>query len=231
MATLTAINSVTGDQVTTWIYGTTLNDSDIASNDLLSVKQLPDNVSGNDEVTYEYNRQGQVKEIDDQNGSVRVLEYDELGRLEHDRVTTLGGGVDGSIRRVTRSYEVRGMLATLTSYDNATVGSGSVVNDVNYVYDGFAQLATEYQSHNGAVNTGTSPKVQYAYADGSSGYARRISMTSPDGTVTGYGYGSAGGASDAFNRVEQITNGGKVVASYSFLGVNQPVITTYPEVV
>jgi len=231
MASLTAINSVTGNQVTTWIYGTTLSDSDIASNDLLSVKQLPDNAGGSDEVTYEYNRQGQVKEIDDQNGSVRVLEYDELGRLEHDRVTTLGGGVDGSIRRVTRSYEVRGMLATLTSYDNATVGSGNVVNDVNYVYNGFAQLATEYQSHSGAVNTGTTPKVQYAYADGSSGYARRISMTSPDGTVTGYGYGIAGGASDAFNRVEQITNGGKVVANYSFLGVNQPVITTYPEVV
>lgn len=231
LATLTAINSVTGDQVTTWQYGTTLADSDVASNDLLSAKQLPDNSSGSDQVTYKYNRLGQVKEVDDQMGTVRTLEYDALGRPQHDCVTTLGSGVDGSVRRVTRSYEVRGMLTGLTSYNNATVGSGTVVNDVKYVYNGFGQLTTEYQSHSGAVNTSTSPKVQYAYANGSSGYARRNSMASPDSTQISYGYGSAGAASDVLNRIEQITNGSTVLAGYSFLGANKPVITTYPEVI
>jgi YD repeat-containing protein len=230
LATLTAVNSVTGDQVTTWQYGTTLSTSGVASNDLLSAKQLPDNVSGSDQVTYKYNRLGQVTEVDDQMGSVRMLVYDALGRPQHDRVTALGSGVDGTVLRVSRAYEVRGMLTGLTSYNNATVGSGSVVNDVQYVYNGFGQLVTEYQSHSGAVNTSTSPKVQYAYANGSSGYARRTSMTSPDSTLIGYGYGSSGASSDVLNRIEQITNGSTVLASYSFLGANKPVITTYPEV-
>ena len=75
---------------------------------------------------------------------MRTLDYDKLGRLQHDRVTTLGSGVDGTVRRITRSYEVRGLLQNLTSYDNATAGSGTVVNDVQYAYNGFIQLATEY---------------------------------------------------------------------------------------
>ncbi len=41
-----------------------------------------------------------------------------LGRLQHDRVTTL----DNSVLRTSRSYEWRGML------QNATVGSGGAVN-------------------------------------------------------------------------------------------------------
>lgn len=67
---------------------------------------------------------------------MRTLDYDKLGRLQHDRVTTLGSGVDGTVRRITRSYEVRGLLQNLTSYDNATAGSGTVVNDVQYAYNG-----------------------------------------------------------------------------------------------
>ena len=106
MATLVAVNSTTGNQTTTWTYGTTLTDSDLASNDLLRYKQYPDG-SSSDRVEYKCNRQGEVKEIEDQLGGVRVLEYDLLGRLQHDRVTTLGTGVDGAVRRITRTYEVR----------------------------------------------------------------------------------------------------------------------------
>jgi len=41
---------------------------------------------------------------------------------------------------------------------------GSIVNQVQRVYNGLGQLITEYQSHSGAVNTSTSPKVQYGYS-------------------------------------------------------------------
>jgi hypothetical protein len=75
---------------------------------------------------YKYNRLGEVKEVKDQLGTIRVLEYDKLGKPQHDRVTTLGSNVDGAVRRITRTYEVRGMLEKLTSYDNATVGSGNM---------------------------------------------------------------------------------------------------------
>jgi len=88
-------------------------------------------------------------------------------------------------------------------------------------------LTKEYQSHSGAVNTGSSPKAQYAYSDGSSNHARRTSVTYPDSTVIDYDYGSSGGAEDVLNRVKQIKSGSTVLVEYSFLGVAQYVIAGY----
>ncbi len=61
------------------------------------------------------------------------------GRLLHDRVTTTGSGVDGTVLRLSTTYEVRGLPEVLSSYDNATVGSGSVLNQVKLVYNDFGQ--------------------------------------------------------------------------------------------
>ena len=231
IGTLTAKNSTTGDQVTTWVYGvvkgTGSTDSDVARNDLLRAKEFPDKASASDRVEYRYNRLGDVKEIKDQVGTIRTLQYDMLGRLQHDRVTTLGSGVDGAIRRITRSYDARGLLEKLTSYDNAAVGSGSIVNEVQHAYNGFGQLATEYQSHSGAVNTGTTPKVQYAYSDGSANHSRRTSMTYPAGTVISVEYGTASAADDVLNRVKQLKNSATVLVDYSYLGLQQVVIGNY----
>lgn len=229
--TLTAKNSVTGDQVTTWVYGVVngvgSTDSDVARNDLLRAKEFPDKASASDRVEYRYDRLGQVKEIKDQAGTIRTLQYDKLGRQQHDRVTTLASGVDGAIRRITRSYNVRGLLEKLSSYDNATVGSGSIVNEMQYAYNGFGQLTTEYQSHNGAVNTGTTPKVQYAYTNGSANHARRTSVTYPAGTVISMDYGTASAADDVLNRVKQLKNSTTVLVDYSYLGSQQVVIGNY----
>jgi hypothetical protein len=68
--------------------------------------------------------------MQDQRGPVHTYEYDKLGRLEHDRITTVGSNTDNAILRITRSYEVRGMLRIIRSYDNATVGSGTQKNVV-----------------------------------------------------------------------------------------------------
>ena len=46
----------------------------------------------------------------------------------------------GAVRRLTVAYEVRGLttsLTSLTSFDNPTVGSGNIVNDVGLPYNGF----------------------------------------------------------------------------------------------
>jgi hypothetical protein len=93
----------------------------------------------------------------------------------------LATGVDGAVRRIQLTYEVRGMIEKVTSYDNATVGSGSIVNEVQRAYNAFAQLTTEYQSHTGAVVTATSPKVQYAFANGSANHVRPTTMIYPSG--------------------------------------------------
>jgi hypothetical protein len=78
----------------------------------------------------------------DQRGCVHAYEFDELGRQIHDEVTTAGSGVDTAVLRLSTTYEVRGMAVTLTSWNNATVGSGSIVNQCLFAYDDFGQLIT-----------------------------------------------------------------------------------------
>jgi RHS repeat-associated protein len=223
LKTLKAKNSETGDQTTTWVYGTTLSDSDVARNDLVRAKEFPDKSSASDRVEYKYNRVGEVKEIKDQIGTVRVLQYDKLGREVHGRVTTLGSGVDGAVRRISRIFNVRGLLAKLTRWNNASVGSGSVVNENEYAYDGFGLLTSEKQSHSGAVD-GETPKVQYAYTNGAANHARRTSITYPDNTVLALNYGSANAVDDVLNRLKQLRFGSTVLADYSYLGQVVPVI-------
>ncbi|MBS0205278.1 MAG: RHS repeat-associated core domain-containing protein [Planctomycetes bacterium] len=231
-ATLTAVNAQTGDQVTTWAYGTTLTDSDIASSQLLRSVTYPDSTSSSDLISYTYNRQGQQTTLTDQRGCVHTFDYDLLGRLIHDRVTTLGTGVDGAIQRLSTNYEVRGLRLTLTSYDNATVGSGSIVNQVQFAYNNFGQLTTDYQSHSGAVNTTSTPKVQLNYANGSANTIRPITLTYPNGRVLTYDYGTSGDISDAVSRIGSIVDddlSATHLADYSYLGLASAVIVDYTQ--
>ena len=52
------------------------------------------------------------------------------------------------------------MRFQLSSYDNATVGSGSIVNEVQLAYNDFGQFIAADQSHSGAVNKSTSSKLE-----------------------------------------------------------------------
>jgi hypothetical protein len=54
-----------------------------------------------------------------------------------------GGVIDGAVRRIEQGYEVRGMVQTVTSYSAAS--GGTVVNDVAFTYNDFAQLTIEQQ--------------------------------------------------------------------------------------
>ncbi|MGB3121876.1 MAG: hypothetical protein WBE58_23825 [Verrucomicrobiales bacterium] len=103
-------------------------------------------------------------------------------------------------------HHARGLLETATSHDHATVGSGSVVNEAAFSYDGFNQMTTDAQRHSRAVGGGT-PAVGYAFADGSGGNtARRTSLTYPDGRVVAFGYGSAGSLDDVLSRSNNQAN-------------------------
>ena len=223
--TLTAKNPATGDQTTTYVYGTTLADSDLASNDLLRAEIYPDTEDGADAVSYTYNRQGQVTSKTDQNGSVHEYAFDLLARPTSDAVTTLGTDVDDAVLRIDQSYEVRGMVESITSYDAAS--GGSVVNEVQNVYNDFAQLATQYQEHNGAVNTGTTLKVEYGYADGSDNTIRPTSLTYPDGRVLDYRYDDE--AADELSRIRTLRWDGTDVCRYGYLGLYAYVQVEYLE--
>ncbi|WP_428305401.1 RHS repeat-associated core domain-containing protein [Lacipirellula sp.] len=223
VATLTAINGTTGSQTTTYAYGVDLTNSAVATKDLLRMTTCPDNGY----VTYEYNRQSQRTKMADQNGSIHEYAYDKLGRQTDDRVTTIAGGVDGAVRRLEWTYDNRQRLQHVLSR-SATSG-GSVTSDVQYAYNDFSQLATEYQQHGAAVNVSTSPKVQYAYENGSTNTIRPTGSTYPNSNALSYGYGSSGGKNDKLSRIEKLAWKGTDVATYEYLGLGQFVIEKYPE--
>ena len=78
IATLTAVNPTTGDQVTTYLYGTTLATSGVARSDLLASVVYPAATDGTDSVSNLYNRQSEVQQKTDQNGTVHQYNRDGL---------------------------------------------------------------------------------------------------------------------------------------------------------
>ena len=229
VASTTAVNTSTGNQTTVYEYGTTLSDSGVASSVLLRRTLYPDSTGSSDSISAAYNRQGEVKSTTDQRGCVHQYDRDGLGRVTADRVTTLGTGTDGTVRRIETAYDVRGLVDRITSYDNATVGSGTVLNEVVPTYNGFGQVTSESQSHTGAVNVGTTPRVQYTYADGSSNTIRPTGMTYPNGRVVTYSYGTAGTLGDLASRVTELKEGASARVEYGYLGLSGVVTTRYPE--
>ena len=132
-------------------------------------------------------------------------DYDLQGRPGlKNCITTLGTGVDSTVQRIEWNYEVRGMVNRVTSYDSPTVGSGSIVNDVQWNFNNFAQSVQTYQSHSGAVDTSTTASVQMDYADGSANTIRPITLTYPNGRVVTYDYGVSGGITDSVNRIASL---------------------------
>lgn len=239
--TMTAdMPGTTPDQVTQYVYGvTTGGGSSINSDDLLKEVRYPDKSTGaagtasSDKQQYLYNALGEPTQLTDQNGNVHQYSYDVLGRQTADAVTTLGSGVDGTVRRLETSYNTQGLPEKFTSYDASS--SGSVVNQVQRVYNGLGQLTTEYQEHSGAVNTSTSPKVQYTYTEMASGAnnSRLTSMTYPNGRVLHYAYAS--GLDDSISRLSYLAddNGsggiGTHLEEYSYLGLGTIVRAARPE--
>ena len=230
VSSVTALNGSTGSQTTAYTYGTTLDDSDIASSLLKVADVLPDSVGGSDQVSFAYNRQGEVIQTTDQNGTVHQLAFDKLGRQIHDCVTTVGTGIDDMVLRLSTNYEVRGMKSELASWNNASVTSGDVVNDCQFVFNEFGQLETEYQEHYGEVNTSTTPSIQYAFADGSANTIRPTGITYPNGRAQSYLFSSSGSMPDALSRIDSIQDDDStVLAQYDYLGQSTFVNTDYTQ--
>ncbi|MBL8812383.1 MAG: glycosyltransferase, partial [Planctomycetaceae bacterium] len=219
VSSLTAVNTATGNQVTQYVYGTTLADSEIASSLLKRAEIYPDSTGGSDQITFAYNRQQQKIQVTDQGGTVHVYDYDKLSRQTQDRVTAVGIGIDGVVRRIATTYEVRGLRAAITSYDNFTVGSGMVLNESQFVYNNFGQLVIEYQSHSGAVTPSTTPQVRYGYANGAANTIRPTSLTYPNERVLTFSYGDAGSIGDQASRIVSVVDEDDThLVDYDYLG-------------
>ncbi len=212
-------------QTTDYIYGVAGGTSGIFSNDLLATVEYPSATTGaastaaSDDVSYTYDALGEETSMTDQNGSTHDYTYDSLGRQTLDSVATLGTGVDGSVRAIGTTYNAQGLPYQETSYSNA--GATTVVNQDQDVYNGLGQLIGEYQSASGAVNTSSTPEVQYAYSDPSGG-AVQTSMTYPNGRVVDDVYNS--GIDATIGRVSALADAGGSAAgtdqSYTYQGLN-----------
>ncbi|MDB5313782.1 MAG: hypothetical protein JWO38_7984 [Gemmataceae bacterium] len=231
MTSLTAALAGGGVETTAYVYGvTTAGGSGINSNDVVGVTQWPDKTTGaassSQQDTVTVNALGQPLTRTDRNGSVHTLTYDVLGRVTSDAVTTLGTGVDGAVRRITTAYDGQGNAYLITSYNAAS--GGSIVNQVQRTYNGLGQLTAEYQAVGGAVNTSTTPVVQYAYTEMASGanHSRLTSMTYPDGYVVTYTYAS--GLDTSISRLTSLTDTTGTLESYKYLGLGTVVERDHP---
>ena len=140
-------------------------------------------------------------------------------------------------------YNDRGQTLTVTSYDDdADRTDGDVVNQIVYAYDGWGNVATSWQAHNGKVdNDGLdgddSPSVQYGYDS----LARLTSVTyptdppgAPTNRVVGYSYGGGVATSMDYrlSRVSAITDGVTGTpphfADYTYLGAGTIVKSARP---
>ncbi len=219
-------------QKTAYVYGvTTASGSGINSNDILSAVQHPDPSTGNpsssQQDTQLVDALGETVQSTDRNGNVHQLTFDVLGRLTSDAVTTLGAGVDGSVRRIQYAYDSQGNNYLVTSYDAAS--DGNIVNQMQRTYDGLGQLSGEYQSHSGAVVVGSTPEVQYAYTEMSGGQnnSRLVSMTYPSGYTLNYNYDA--GLDSSISRLSSISDSGGTLEAYKYLGLDTVVERDHPQ--
>jgi RHS repeat-associated protein len=224
-------------ETTRYVYGASTtsmsNPSTINSNDLLSEIDYPDPGTGLPSSTliekYGVDALGEVISYTDRNMTSHAYTYNVLGRLTLDSVTQLGANVDGSVQSIQTSYNALGDVYQATSYasNNAT---GTPVNQVQDVYNGLNQLVQEYQSVSGAVNTSSTPSVQYAYNElaGGANNSRLKSMTYPNGRVLTYGYNS--GIDSSISRLSSISDSGGVLESYKYLGLNTVVERDRPQI-
>ena len=178
-----------------------------------------------------YNRQGELIARKDQREVLRRFVYDARGRRTQDRVVSLGDpqeNVDGTVRRISRTYDARDRVVQVTSYDDQHVGQGQVVNQVVRQRDDYGRIEESAQGHGGPVGANT-PRVGYQQSSVADNQLRTTGMTYPSGRSISYQYGSSGSLDDAMSRVTAIEEGGTTLASYDYRGMGRIVETSHPE--
>jgi len=177
-----------GEQLSTGIANSA------STSNLLYEIRYPDRTSGNpstaasDIVRYAYNAYGEQKAVIDQNGTVRLFDRDNAGRMLADRVdqfgTVSGSAVDASVELIQTAYDVFGRVTKVSSHSDSPATTTNELNSVSYTYDALGSVTTLKQvaargvsggtsapldaereivysfETQGAVETGTSPIVQ-----------------------------------------------------------------------
>lgn len=195
------------DQITTYAYGVTkggsAGDSKISHNGLLHTVAYPDSSGGSDLVTYAYNAQQQPIWTKDQIGYIIETNYDPAGKITHRRATNTGSasGLDETVKRISYTYDGLGRNLLISQYDNATPGSGTLLNEVRNTYEGWGMLSAFELDRNSAVDAGGSVddyQVSYTYSTTAGALAKvyRTAIELPSGADITLGYSSSGSLHD-----------------------------------
>ncbi len=242
------------DQQTLYTYGTikgtSAGTSKIATGHLLKKVCYPDGhvVDAADDdldvVKYAYNAQAQEiwhrdQEPSGHTANVIQTTYDDNGRQIHRRVTTPGTGFDADVLRITTTYTDLGQVLRVRQYDNATPGSGTMLNDVKFTYNDWGLISKYEEDRNGAVDGSGSVDdygVTYAYAKSTGGRnaVRKTSMAMNHGTAAAYKtasyeYVTTGSYDNDASRVTKVKDDTVVLAAYEYLGSGSVVGTDYPQ--
>jgi len=243
------------DQETLYIHGTivgTPSASKIATGHLVRGVIYPDstnagddhldiNTDSSDVVSFAYNRQQEEVYRKDQVACVIETDYDKLGRNTQRRVTALGG-FDGAVERIATAYDALGRYSTVSQYDDPTVGTGSILDQVQFLYDSWGNVEHFKQDRDSAVGASGSVndyQVRYEFEKKTSGRntVRRKKMWLPGSTEKEirFSYSTRDGLFDddcsRVSAVRAVESGtGMIVAWYDYNGVGQVVGTEYTEV-
>lgn len=103
------------------------------------------------------------------------------------------------------------------------------MTQVQRQFNGLGQLIHEWQSHSGAVNTSTTPSVQYAYSEMSGGanHSRLTTMTYPSGYAVTYNYST--GLNGNISRLSSPSDSTGTLESYDYLGLGTVVRRSHPQ--
>jgi len=220
-------------QVTTYAYGVTAGtgseDSRLASNDMLASVTYP-NGAGSDTETYAYNRRGERRFLEDEDGTKHAYTRDGLGRVTEDAITTFGSNIDQWADSIVTTYDDFGRIETVKTKDGSTI-----LNAVKYSYTSLWQTEDFQQEPDGDID-GSTLEMSLAYDTDDAGvtngnFTRISKLVYPDGSEFHHDYGSSGDLDWLISRAHGIRKdsaSGDRVVEYDFIGMGRAALVDYP---
>jgi RHS repeat-associated protein len=118
-----------------------------------------------------------------------------------------------------------GRVDCVVVYKVDRLTGGSIVNQVQRAYNGLGQMTDEWQQVGAAVNTSTSPRVQYVWSSlDANNRSRLVAMVYPSGYSVDYNY--ATGLDGDISRLSSMSDSSGTLESYGYLGAGSMLVRT-----
>ena len=154
---------------------------------------------------YRYDRDDNLRELEDQNGSLHLYTVDGLGRRTETRITRATGVVGTDVL----SHQYDGLSRRTFVFDNNNPEDDADDWTIEMAYDSLHRMISEVQNGAGVART-------------FDGVGNKLSMVYPNGRQINRNF-------DGLDRVKQIVEQAdeKVVAEYDYLGPNRTLERRY----